>query len=225
MKNLAAATKRARKARRWTQAQLAERLGVSQGYVSLLEAGGRPVPEKLVPRLRRVLGLSAEALPARESTLSADSLPGALAALGYQPFGYLRGRAYNPADVLLSALRERELSSRVVEGLPWLALHHPDLDWGWLVERAKVHDVQNRLGFVLTLARAVAERQGNESVAALLRRLVDELEPSRLEREDTLCRDSMPEAERRWLRHERPPEAQQWHLLTSLSPAQLPYAN
>ena len=103
-------------------------------------------------------------------------------------------------------------------------LRHPDLDWKWLVERAKVHNVQNRLAYVLVLASEKAEDYGNARMAARLRELVQELEPSRLVREDTLCHDSMTEAERRWLREERPPQAQHWNLLTSLSPAQLPYA-
>jgi len=216
--------KRAREARGWTQAQVAERLGVSQGYVSLLESGGRPVPDRLVPRLRRVLALSPTALPARESNLNPDSLPGALAALGYEPFGYLRGRAYNPADVLLSALRQKDLAARVVEGLPWVALNHPDLDWKRLFERAKVHDLQNRLGYVLTLARDVAAGHGDGHRATQLQGLVSGLEPSRLAREDTLCRESMTQAERRLLRDRRPHEAQHWKLLTSLSVSELSYA-
>lgn len=216
--------KRARKARGWTQAQVAERLGVSQGYVSLMESGGRPVPDRLVPRLRRVLALSPTALPARRSNLKPDSLPGALSALGYEPFGYLRGRAYNPADVLLSALRQKDLAARVVEGLPWVALNHLNLDWKGLFERARAHDLQNRLAYVLTLARDVAAGRGDVHSATRLQGLVSELEPARLAREDTLCRDSMTQAERRLLRDQRPPEARHWRLLTSLSLAELPYA-
>lgn len=216
--------KRAREARGWTQAQVAKRLGVSQGYVSLLESGGRPVPDRLVPRLRRVLALSATALPAGASNLKPDSLPGALAALGYEPFGYLRGRAYNPADVLLSALRQKDLATRVVEGLPWVALNHLDLDWERLFERAKAHDLQNRLAYVLTLAGDVAARRGDVHRATQLQGLVSELEPSRLAREDTLCRESMTQAERRVLREQRPPEARHWQLLTSLSLGELSYA-
>ena len=220
MKNRAAEMKRARRTRGWTQAEAAARLGVSQGYVSLLESGGRQVPDGLVPKLRKQLGLSATTLPTRESNLKPGSLPGTLAALGYEPFGYLRGRPHNPAEVLLAALRQKDLPVRVVEGLPWVVLHHPDLDWKWLVERAKVHNVQNRLGYVLTLALGMAEGPA----ARRLQQQVQELEPARLEREDTLCHDSMTEAERRWLRAERPPQAARWNLLTGLSREQLSYA-
>jgi len=212
--------RRAREARGWTQADAAKRLGVTQGYVSLLESGRRRVPATLVPHLCKTLGLSPSALPPHESNLDSDRLPGVLAALGYEPFGYLRGRALNPADVLLAALRHTELPSRVVEALPWLVLRYPDSSWDWLVERAKVHDVQNRLGYVVALASQLAD----PALAERLRKLVERLEPSRLAREDTLCHDSMTETERRWLREHRPPEAKRWNLLTDLTREHLSYA-
>jgi transcriptional regulator with XRE-family HTH domain len=221
MRGVAAEVKRAREARGWTQAEAAERLGVSQGYVSLLESGGRPVPQRLVPSLRRTLGLSPSALPPSELNLDPDRLPGVLGALGYEPFGYLRGRLLNPTAVLLSALRQKDLPSRVVEALPWLALHFPDLNREWLVERAKLHDVQNRLAYVVTLASELVAGAG---VAARLRELVLGLEPSRLAREDTLCHDSMTEAERRWLRQQRSQQAEHWNLLTDLRREHLSYA-
>lgn len=217
---MAAEMKRAREARGWTQAEMAQRLGVSQGYVSLLESGGRPVPEKLAQRLRRKLGLSPSALPPTELNLDSDRLPSLLGALGYRPFGYLRDRLLNPTAVLLSALRKKDLPSRVVEALPWLVLNFPDLNRAWLVERAKLHDVQNRLAYVVTLASELAVG----GAAARLQELVSELEPSRLAREDTLCHDSMTNAERRWLRQQRPQLAQHWNLLTDLRREHLPYA-
>jgi hypothetical protein len=152
--------------------------------------------------------------------LDAGRLPGVLGVLGYEPFGYLRGRLLNPTAVLLSALRQKDLPSRVVEALPSLALHFPDLNREWLVERAKLHDVQNRLAYVVTLASELA----GAGVAARLRELVRGLERSRLAREDTLCHDSMTEAERRWLRQQRPPQAEHWNLLTDLRREHLPYA-
>jgi transcriptional regulator with XRE-family HTH domain len=209
----------AREALGWTQAEAAQQLGVSQGYVSLLESGARPVPAKLALSVCRTLGLPPTVLPEVELNLAPDRLPSVLGALGYEPFGYLRGRLFNPAVVLLAALCQNDLPARVVEALPWLALHFPDLNRDWLVERAKLHDVQNRLGYVVTLAAQVA----GAGVAPRLHELVQALEPSRLAREGTLCHDSMTETERGWLREQRPPQAKHWNLLTDLGRDNLPY--
>lgn len=171
---VAAALRRAREARGWTQAEAARRLAVSQGYVSLLESGARPVPPRLASSVCRTFGLSPTVLPEGELNLAHERFPGVLGALGYEPFEYLRGRLLNPAAVLLAALCQNDLPARVVEALPWLALHFPDLNRDWLVERAKLHDVQNRLGYVVTLAAQVA----GAGVAPRLRELVQALESS-----------------------------------------------
>ena len=217
---VAAAMKRAREAHGWTQAEAAPPFGVSQGYVSLLESGARPVPGRLASTVCRTLGLPPTVLPEVELNLAPDRLPRVLGALGYEPFGYLRGRLLNPAAVLLAALCQNDLPARVVEALPWLALHFPDLNRDWLVERAKLRDVQNRLGYVVTLASQVA----GAGVAPQLHELVQALEPSRLAREGTLCHDSMTETERGWLREQRPTQAKHWNLLTDLSRDNLSYA-
>jgi hypothetical protein len=63
----------------------------------------------------------------------------------------------NPAEVVLSALRAKNLDTRLAEVLPWVLLKHPDLDWEWLVRAAKVNDLQNKLGFLRNVARRLAE--------------------------------------------------------------------
>ena len=220
MDAVATAMKSARERRGWTQAEAAQKLGVSQGYVSLLESGARPVSARLAETAFRTFGLPPTVLPEKELSLSPDRLPSVLGSLGYAPFGYLRGRLFNPASVLLAALCQNDLSARVVEALPWLALHFPHMNREWLVERAKLNDVQNRLGYVVTLATQVAV--GSEP--SHLEKLLQSLEPSRLAREGTLCHDSMTETERNWLREQRPPEAKHWNLLTDLSRDNLSYA-
>jgi hypothetical protein len=52
-----------------------------------------------------------------------------------------------------------------------------------------------------------------------------ELEHARLAREDTLCRGSMPPAERDWLAKTRSALARHWNLLTGLSVDQLSYVS
>jgi len=103
-------------------------------------------------------------------------------------------------------------------------LKFPDLDWQWLTTAAKVNDLQNRLGFVTGLARRLAELRGERQSAELLARQEVALDRSRLMREDTLCHESLTEAERRWLRKHRPAAAKHWRLLTDLTPERLDHA-
>jgi hypothetical protein len=105
---------------------------------------------------------------------------------------------------------------RVIEGLPWLPLAYPDLDWDWLTRNAKLRDRQNRLAFVVALASEVAAIEGNGSVADTLSDRVRQLEPFRLAAEDTLCRESITRAERKWLRTHRSATAEHWNLLSDL---------
>jgi hypothetical protein len=130
----------------------------------------------------------------------------------------------NPAEILLTALSAEDLESRLVEALPWLAAKYADLDWKETIKIAKINDLQNRLGFVVNVARRLTERLGNTEKANALRRAEEMLAFSRLYREDTLCRASMTEAERKWLKANRSAEAKFWRLLTDLSPEHLDYA-
>lgn len=213
----------ARRGRGWTQVELAGRLGVSQGYVCLLERDQRSVPDRLAQRLVNLLNLSPSTRPLSSSTapLEADAATRALGTLGYPGFAHYRqGRSLNPAELLLRALRTPELDARVVEALAWVVLTYPDLDWEWLTREAKVSDLQNRLGFLVTLARQSAERTGRHEAARRLALPEQALGYSRLQREDAF-RPSMTEAERRWLRQHRSPEAAQWNVLTNLSAGDL----
>jgi transcriptional regulator with XRE-family HTH domain len=221
----------ARERKKWNQKEAATKLGVSQPYLSLLENGGRQVSAKLAVKAVRVYELSHALLPmsagakktlfVAEQTLAFD-----LAALGYPGLSYLvsRRKKKNPAEVLLAALSADSLDSRLIEALPWVVWQFPELDWQWLTNAAKLNDLQNRLGFVVNVARRLAERQGEREKVALLAQQEMTLERSRLFREDTLCHVSLTAAERRWLRKNRPPEARHWRLLTDLSPEHLDYA-
>ena len=65
---------------------------------------------------------------------------------------------------------------------------------------------------------------GDVVAAGRLRQVEEILDRARLVREDTLCQESLSEAERRWLRQTRPTEASHWNLLTDLKAQLLPYA-
>ena len=130
----------------------------------------------------------------------------------------------NPAVVLWAALRSADLETRLVEALPWVAWKYSDLDWDWLLQRLKVTDLQNRLGFVVALAKDVAACHGDLASAAKLAAVETRLERGRLAREDTLCRETMTDAERRWLASARSALAAHWNVLSDLRPENLPYA-
>ena len=219
--------KRARTARQWTQAELATRLGVSQGYVCLLERGERPVSATLAASLAHLLGMAPSTLPASADSDAYDAgrAARALAALGYARFADRprRRELRNPAEVVLRCLRAPDVDARVVEALVWVLVAHADLDWTWLVRHAKVDDLQNRLGFLVSLAAEAAQRQGQAAAAAQLTSARALLERSRLAGEGTF-RATLSDAERRWLRHHRPPDAAHWNLLTNLTVADIPDA-
>jgi transcriptional regulator with XRE-family HTH domain len=222
--------RQARKTKRWTQQEAAARLGLSQTYLSLLEQGKRQVPKSRVQRLLSVYdSLSPLALPMRGQKEWAGmgdlKLAQQLAGLGYPGFAYMRTRAtWNPAELLLTALTKDELESRTAEALPWLVLTYSNMDWNWAVRQTKLHDVQNRLGFVLTLARSLAERMNDTAVANRLREVEKQLHTSVLLRELTFCHEHMPPAERRWLKQNSTPEAKHWNVLSDLSPEHLSHA-
>jgi transcriptional regulator with XRE-family HTH domain len=221
----------ARKKRNWEQAEAAQQLGISQPYLSLLEKGKRPLTKPLANRVVKVYDLSPIALPFEQF---AEKLPAPgekqlaaeIAALGYPKLAHLKrsGRQKNPAEVLLTALSAKNLDARLRDALPWIVFNFAELDWRQLIKLAKINDLQNRLGFIVSLARRLAEKTGDKEKVKLLRSLEDELSLSRLYREDTLCSSSMTDAERTWLETNRPPEARFWRLLTDLDPEHLDYA-
>jgi transcriptional regulator with XRE-family HTH domain len=204
-----------------TQQEAARKLGITQAYLSMVERGNRPVSNELASRAVELFEVPATGLPIRErDTFFRDDsfFAAALAAHGYPGFSHLRGAAKtNPADLLMEALDRDNLDPRVTEGLPWLPVKYPELDWDWLTQNARLRDRQNRLALVVALASQAAGKQGNAGLAAALAERVNKLEPSRLATEGTLCRESMTRAERKWLRTHRSTLAEHWNLLTDLT--------
>jgi transcriptional regulator with XRE-family HTH domain len=221
----------ARKRRGWTQDKTAKKLGMTQAYLSMLEGGRRALSRPAMTRVVRKLDVPPTALPLQDElnrpASPNDLLRGELAALGYPGFSYLhphRRARHNPAQVLFTALNEPDLDMRVVEGLPWLAFTFADLDWDWLVRKAKLHDRQNRLGFTVTLAKGLALKVGNQDRTESLSQKESLLQPSLLAREDTFCHDSLTKAERDWLREHRTPQARKWNILSDLNIEHLTHA-
>ena len=212
-----------------TQVQAAERLGLSQSYLSQLEKGQRPVTPGIARLANKVYRLSPAVLPlpdAPPEEADAARLARQLSGLGYPGFAHLRAERTNPAMLVLRSLVQDDLEVRLTEALPWVLATYPDVDWPWLTDQVKLRDVQNRLGFVVGLAQELAaSREKFRSAQESLQQVETRLERARLAREDTLCRESMPAAERRWLASNRSPLARHWNLLTGLTVEQLPYAS
>lgn len=198
-----------------SQTSLAKALGVTQAYVSQLEAGLRPVTSKVAERLAALpeaRRLPATVFPVDTSRLDAEDADVAadLAALGHPGFERrARHRPRNPAAVIVSVVGRRQVAPAVMAAIPWVLLHFPDLDTQWLVDRARLQNLQNRLGFLTDLALQIRD-------AAHLAPLRAALEESRLAKEDTLARELTP-AERQFFAGNRSDLARHWNLLTGLT--------
>jgi transcriptional regulator with XRE-family HTH domain len=212
----------------WTQTQAAAHLGMTQAYLNFLENGKRRLTPELVRQTALVYGLSPKFLPVADPfvPLQTDDqrLTEMLAKLGYPGFSYLRVRALkrNPFEVLLTVLAQKSLDGRVAEALPWVAMKYAQLD-SWLVENARKFNLQNKLGFVVTLARRLAEKQSNDARLRELVQLENALDDSRLVKEDVFYRPLRTESEGEWLRKNRTEDAAHWSLLTDMRPEHLQY--
>ena len=212
-----------RLSRDWEQQATATKLKVSQPYLSLIETGKRPVTKKLARRAMRVFNLPPTALPLKDSveksrTKAGHLLASQLAGLNYPKFSHLKKtKNTNPADVLMSALAEDDLDSRTVEALPWLVFNYSEMDWTRVVNSAKLNNAQNRLGFVLSLALDLAKRSKDENKTDLFKELLSNLYSSRLALNDSFRRKSLTNAEKEWLRKNRPQNARRWRVLSNLS--------
>lgn len=224
--------RQARKRAGWSQQKAAAAVGVSQSYLSMMEKGERPLRAEVARRMVRAYKLSPVSLPPSHDrwepkTVAPQQLAADLAGLGYPGFAYLREKRShkNPSEILLTALAQRDLEARLFEALPWLVLRYWELEAAWLVEQAKLHDLQNRLGFVVTLARKAGRKTApaNPERDAALENLESVLKRSLLAREEPLGKPNLSEAEQKWLKKHRPKEAGRWNLLTNWRPEALRY--
>lgn len=217
----------------WSQARLAEALGVTQAYVSQLENGARKVSKKLAARLAALPRL--EHLPATvfpEDLTHLDhydrDLAGDLGALGYPGFAAPEGhQPKNPAAVIVAILKRRQVAPAVMAAIPWVLLQFPQINTVWLVEQARLNNLQNRLGFLTDLAYDFAASwtaagRFDEAYLIRLEAMRGKLEESRLAREDTLARP-LTQAERQFFEEHRSETARHWNLLTGLTKEHLPH--
>lgn len=218
----------ARLGKKWEQLEAAEKLKVSQPYLSLLEAGKRPVTEKLARRAVRIFNLPPTVLPldtspnaAKTKIKNADYLDLQLAALGYPKFSHLKKnkklKKTNPAAVLIAALQTDDLGSRTVEALPWLIFNFAEMNWEVIVKEAKLSDAQNKLGFLISLAHEKAVRSKSENQKQIFKELLLKLEKSKLYKEDSFKRNLITKTEHNWLKKNRSKHARVWRVLTDMT--------
>jgi len=207
-----------------SQVEAAAQLGVSQTLLSLMEKGERSVTPAVAQRAVTHLHATPELLPVSTKTRhSDDQLAADLGALGYPGYGYLRSQPRNPAEVFFDALDRPDLDARLVEVLPWLPLRYSNMDWNWLTTQAKVHNRQNRLGFVVALSAKVAKKHAKRDVVKRLSQVVKTLEEGRLAKTDTLCQESWPPSQRKFAHNQRSVLAAHWKLDTRLTEENLAY--
>lgn len=156
----------------------------------------------------------------RSDDLRLRAIKDALGALGYPGFLSLFSEieaeeGHDPAVVLMAALACDRLDEPVVEALPWLVLRYGHLDWNWLVSEARRRGVQNRLGFVVSLALRVAAGSLAMDRLARLAAVEEELFACRLTKQETRWLRAAP-ASRMPLGARRSEEAVQWGVPSAL---------
>lgn len=219
-----------RLSRNWEQVETASRLKVSQPYLSLIEAGKRPVTKSVARRAINLFDLPPTALPIENETepaniKSPDYLVSQLANLGYGKFSHFKKKSkkINPAIILLSALKSDDLESRIVEALPWLVCKFPQMDWSQVIKSAKISDAQNRLGYILSLAYEKVRTETDKEKESFFKELLSDLEKSRLFCEDSFQRQNLTRSEKEWLKNNRPRNAKFWRVLSNLKAEHLAF--
>jgi len=209
-----------------TQTKAARLLGLSQAYLSLLENGERAMTSRVARLAGKLYGLpNALPLPTRPdvSPSSSDKLVRQLAGLGYPGYAHVRPRSLaNPAQVVLEAVTLEDRGERVARAIPWVLSRYPDLDWEWLVDQTRLKNAQNRVGFLVSLARQLLDLDKPDPKGAeRLREAEWRLESAKLVAESTLDQRPVSDPEREWIRENRPELARRWNVLSTLTVEQV----
>lgn len=161
----------------------------------------------------------------------------ALAVLGYPGFAYLtryikfetqRERTPNPTELIQWAIAENVLNTRIMEALPWLlAAYVSRIDWKSLIDNAQKQGVQNWLGYLVCLALKLVESKPSLShpeAQRLLKKSSLQFQEIRHTREQTLMNEEIGPVMRTWVQANRPQEAAEWHILTTIAMDDLQHA-
>ena len=220
--------RQARLAAGLTQAEVAKRLGVTQAYLSLVEREKRPLPPRWLDKVGKLFAVEPLWLPLarwhewQPRRVTNQWLAEQLALLGYPGFAQMKPRlkCVHPADLLMTGLAQAEVEPRAMEGLFWLLTRYWQMDRVWLVNVAKLHGLQNKLGFA---AETVLNAGRQHAWAGAMEQLRTALLPARLVAESTLCQRTLLSGEKQWVEQNRAPAALTWKLLTDFKPEHMNY--
>jgi len=152
-----------------------------------------------------------------------DQLTQWVTRLGYP--GFVTTPAFVPdperlaTKTLQRAFKVRTLHPRLVEALTWVAMEFWALDWESVTRTALAAGTQNRLGYLLDLAREEAAHQNRAVASARLAAVQRGLEASRSDQEDEFFEAFGSELERQFVLARRPPAAAFWRMCTDYTPA------
>lgn len=204
-----------------TQLDAARAVGVRQPFVCAVEKGHRSVTPSLKNWLYSVSPQARTTFvnTANQATLSSELMKEYLGQLGYPGFAYLAQvpRKVDPLLLVLDALKTEDLDQRVTEALPWVLAYRDDLDLRQLADNVRLCNLQNRLGYLLEVTVQAAGKSHFKDVVARLEPWLSLLRHSCLFKEDTLCKQSLTQVERRRLRLRRSKAARFWRLYTDLN--------
>ena len=166
-----------------------------------------------------------------------DHLEKALAVLGYPGFAYLAKyvkfegdsqRALDPTELVRWAVAQDVLNTRITEALPWvLAAYASRIDWKHSISDAQEQSVQNRLGYLVHLALELVNSKSSLShpeARRLLKESLLKLQTVRHCQEQTLMNEEIGPVMRSWVLGNRPQEAAEWHVLTTITTSDLQHA-
>lgn len=206
-----------------TQSDLARRACTLQPRLAVMESAEDPtLPrlewlERVAKALRvTVCSLLSERATAEVKPLSAlpedvENLAAHLKGLGAPLTGPSRkNRSFSPEAVVLGVLRLVP-SSRMVECLPGLLLRQAMNDQK-LLRLARERGLVNRLGFVVDVAKAVAEENGNREKVSRLHTLSKKLWSERdREAQEFLMSEAPEDPEfRNWVKKKTPLPGKKW---------------
>lgn len=162
-----------RQQRRWNQAELAKRLGLSQGWLSQIENGNASLSAEQLLYIARIFNASFDRFLPKKRGSTGSQIQNALARLGaahlYETEGVLpTDRLSEAANVIREVLAAPESPRHVTGIAPVLVEQAPHLNLGRLRGQFAETGLERRLGWVIDNTKRAIEK-GLEPPSSLSR--------------------------------------------------------